>query len=74
MVGKKEKAHFQKKELKTQNIQQGLVTIYCFKISAYMRVKYKTEGKQFKQNIRVQIERKDVIQFNNLCYEQFYFI
>ena len=49
MVGKKEKAHFQKKELKTQNIQQGLVTIYCSKISAYIREKYKTEGKQFKQ-------------------------
>ena len=61
MVGKKEKAHLQKKELKTQNIQQGLVTIYCSKISAYIRERYKIEGKQFKQNIRVQKERKDVI-------------
>ena len=61
MVGKKEKAHLQKKELKTQNIQQGLVTIYCSKISAYIREKYKIEVKQFKQNIRVQKERKDVI-------------
>ena len=61
MVGKKEKAHLQKKELKTQNIQQGLVTIYCSKISAYIRERYKIEVKQFKQNIRVQKERKDVI-------------
>ena len=52
MVGKKEKEHLQKKELKTHNIQQGLVTIYCSKISAYIREKYKIEGKQFKQNIQ----------------------
>ena len=41
VVGKKEKAHLQKKEHKTQNIQQELVTIHCSKISAYIKIREK---------------------------------
>ena len=54
-VGKQRKRTYTEKHTKHKNIQQGLVTVYCYNISAYMKVKDKRcKGNNSSRNLRME--------------------